>query len=101
MSLKKTGSGVHVSLFRINSPSSVTIARNESLDHRTYSIRSRRHRVRLRLNIRFHTCKLFPSDEGASRWLNICENVNCLYGNPNILSRTPTCFSLNRPSMKN
>ncbi|KIK00346.1 hypothetical protein K443DRAFT_612768 [Laccaria amethystina LaAM-08-1] len=72
---QKTVSDLHVSLFRINSPCSVTISRSEWPDHRACSIRLRRHRVRLRLNICFITCKLFSSDEGASRWLSMCVRV--------------------------
>jgi hypothetical protein len=55
---------LHVSIFRLNNPSSATIARSQRRDHRSHSIQ--RHRVRLRLNIRFHTCNSFPKTEGSS-----------------------------------
>ena len=65
---QKTVRALYISLYRLDSPSSVTIARNEWPDHRGCSIR--RHGVRLRLNIRVHTCKLFSKDGGTSRWLS-------------------------------
>ena len=46
---------MHVCHFRLSGPSSVTIARSERPDYRGYNIRT--HTVRLRLNIRFQTCK--------------------------------------------
>ena len=49
------------SLFRLSSPSGVNIARNERQDHRGYSIR--RHRVRLRLTSAFITAKSFTRAE--------------------------------------
>ena len=63
---------MHVSHFRLNGPSSVTIARNERPDYRRYNIRT--HTVRLRLNIRFQTLKFRG---GTVWWLSgSCSNAD-------------------------
>ena len=62
---QKTVCDLDVSLFHFNGPSSVTIAQNEWPDHRSCIIR--RQWAYLRLNFRFHRCKLFSMDGDTAR----------------------------------
>ena len=57
---QKTARDLHVSLFRLNSPSSVTIAQQEWPDHQGHITEDK---VPLRLNIRFYPASSFPRME--------------------------------------
>ena len=85
----------HVSLFRLNSPSSVT---SLEVNGQIIEAAASEGGVRLRLNIRFHTCNHFSKDGGPARWPSgSCSNADIYtLSSPHLHDRSSALGPLDR-----